>query len=65
VGRAQLPVTIEEFQRRIDAASGGHATPDDQSVTTDGCVLDTEGKVLAFLAEVEEARREGHSVGSL
>jgi hypothetical protein len=64
MGRTQLPSTIEEFQARVDAATGGHATPDDQSVTSDGRVLDTKEKVLAFLTELDAARREGRSVGS-
>lgn len=64
MGRTQLPSTIEEFQARVDAATGGHATPDDQSVTSDGRVLDTKEKVLAFLAELDEARQERSSVES-
>lgn len=55
-------VTIEEFQARLDAA-GGPATDDDQSVTWDGRVLDSKDKVLAFLAEVAEARAEGRTLG--
>ena len=64
MGRTQLPSTIEEFQARVDAATGGHATADDQSVTSDGRVLDTKEKVLAFLAELDEARQQNAAVGS-
>ena len=38
------------------------ATPDDQSRTWDGRVLDTKEKMLEFLAELEEARRTGRSL---
>ena len=38
------------------------STPDDQSRTWDGRVLDTKEKVLEFLAEVEEARASGRSL---
>lgn len=55
-------VTVDEFQARLDAA-GGPATHDDQSVTWDGRVLDTKDKVLAFLAEVADARAEGRTLG--
>jgi len=64
MGRALLPTTIEEFQARVDAATGGHATPDDHWVTRDGRVLDTKDKVLAFLAELDTTRRAEYSVRS-
>ena len=48
----------------VGAATGGHATADDQSVTSDGRVLDTKEKVLAFLAELDEARQQNAAVGS-
>jgi hypothetical protein len=38
---------------------GGPSTPDDQSRTFDGRVLDTEAKMREFLAEIEVARAEG------
>jgi len=62
MGATLPPVSIEEFQARLDAA-GGPATADDQSVTWDGRVLDTRDKVLAFLAELAEARAEGRTLG--
>ncbi len=39
-----------------------HGTPDDQSRTWDGRVLDTKEKMLEFLGEVEQARTEGRSL---
>jgi len=62
MGNTLPAVTVEEFQARLDAA-GGSATHDDQSVTWDGRVLDTKDKVLAFLAEVADARAEGRTLG--
>ena len=38
------------------------ATDDDQSRTWDGRVLNTKEAVLAFLAEIEEARNDGRSL---
>ncbi len=38
------------------------ATDDDQSRTFDGRVLDTKEKVLEFLAEMEQARKDGRSL---
>ncbi len=38
------------------------ATDDDQSRTFDGRVLDTNEKMLEFLAEMEQARKEGRSL---
>ena len=38
------------------------STPDDQSRTWDGRVLDTKEKLLEFLAEVEDARAAGRSL---
>jgi len=43
---------------RMDAALSP-STPDDQSRTWDGRVLDTKEKLLEFLAEVEESRATG------
>jgi len=37
-------------------------TDDDQSRTWDGRVLNTKEAVLAFLAEIEEARNDGRSL---
>lgn len=37
------------------------STPDDQSRTWDGRVLDTKEKMLEFLADLAEARRRGRS----
>ena len=53
------PRTGEEWAERMRNAPP--ATPDDQSRTWDGRVLDTKDKMLEFLAEVEEARRTGRS----
>ncbi len=39
----------------------GPSTPDDQSRTWDGRVLDTKEKMLDFLAELADARQNGRS----
>lgn len=59
--RSALPKTVEEWSERCN--SGKPSTPDDQSRTWDGRVLDTKEKVLEFLAEIEEARQAGRSLG--
>jgi hypothetical protein len=41
--------------------AAGPSTPDDQSRTWDGRVLNTKQKMLEFLAELEEARKAGRS----
>jgi hypothetical protein len=53
-GRVFKPGELNELVR--DAAP---STPDDQSRTFDGRVLDTKAKMLEFLAEIEVARAEG------
>ena len=60
---SQLPATMEEFQARIDAATGGAATPDDQCRTWDGRLLNSKAAVLAFLDEVNQAWSEGREIG--
>ena len=59
MAREQLPPLT---QARINAASSGPATSDDQSRTLDGRLLDTGEKLRAFLAELELARAEGRSL---
>ena len=44
-----------------DTRTAGPSTPDDQSRTWDGRVLNTKEKMLKFLAELEEARKTGRS----
>ncbi len=51
----------EEWVRRVNASPG--RTPDDVSITWDGRRLDSKEAVLAFLDEVETARREGRHLG--
>ncbi len=64
MGPKAFPKTAAEWSQRINA-TGRPSTPDDQSRTWDGRVLDTKEKVLEFLAEIEEARKEGHSLDPL
>lgn len=59
--RSAFPKTVEEWSKRW--GGGGPSTPDDQSRTWDGRVLDTKEKVLEFLAEIEEARQAGRTLG--
>ncbi len=59
-----FPKTAAEWSERINA-TGQPSTPDDQSRTFDGRVLDTKEKVLAFLAEMEQARKDGRSLDPL
>ena len=56
-----MPMRIEEWAARL--ADGQPPTPDDQSRTWDGRVLDTKQAVLDFLAELEAARKEGRTLG--
>lgn len=56
-----FPKTAAEWSERMNA-TGRPSTPDDQSRTWDGRVLDTEEAVLEFLVEVEEARAQGRSL---
>ncbi len=56
----RLPETIDEWEERL--VDGLPPTPDDQSRTWDGRVLDTKEKVLAFLAELDEDRNGGPAV---
>lgn len=56
-----FPRSAEEWSERMRGA--GPPRPDDQSRTWDGRVLDTKEAVLEFLAEAEEARRSGQSLG--
>lgn len=58
---AVFPKTAAEWSERINA-TGEPSTPDDQSRSWDGRVLDTKEKVLEFLAEMAEARSEGRSL---
>lgn len=44
-----------------DMRGADPSTPDDQSRTWDGRVLDTKEKMLEFLVELAEARRSGRS----
>ena len=60
---ARLPATMEEFQARIDAATGGPPTADDQCRTWDGRVLNSKEAVIAFLAELAQARKDGRQIG--
>ena len=57
-----LVIDMEEWSRRINA-DGLPPTADDQSRTWDGRVLDSKEKVLAFLEELDAARREGRTLG--
>lgn len=56
-----FPKTVREWSDRINAV-GLPPTPDDQSRTWDGRVLNTKEAVVEFLAEIEEARSEGRSL---
>jgi hypothetical protein len=60
---SQLPATMEEFQARIDATTGGPSTVDDQCRTWDGRVLNSKQAVLAFLQELADARADGRQIG--
>jgi hypothetical protein len=60
VGRT-LVIDVAEWTRRINE-DGCDPTSDDQSQTWDGRVLNSKAAVLAFLAELSEARREGRSL---
>ena len=55
------PLDVSEWARRTNE-NGHPATCDDQSKTWDGRVLNSKAEVLAFLEEVEVARREGRSL---
>lgn len=55
-------IDVEEWSRRINA-EGHPPTADDQSRTWDGRVLDSKEKVLAFLEELDAARRDGRILG--
>ena len=52
---------MHEWARRINA-NGRPAASDDQSKTWDGRVLNSKAAVLAFLEEVDVARREGRTL---
>jgi hypothetical protein len=53
-GRVFEPGELNELVRDADPS-----TPDDQSRTWDGRILNTKAKMLEFLAEIEVARAEG------
>lgn len=56
---ASGPKTVTAWAEDMRAA--GLSTPDDQSRTWDGRLLNTKEKMLEFLAELEEARKTGRS----
>lgn len=56
-----MVLTFEELAEAIKHAPP--PTDDDVSITWDGRRLDTKEKVLAFLAEIEEARANGTTLG--
>ncbi|HSH60549.1 MAG TPA: hypothetical protein VK988_13115 [Acidimicrobiales bacterium] len=56
-----FPKTAEEWSERMKGAAP--PTPDDQSRTWDGRILNSKEAVLEFLAELEEIRRSGGSLG--
>lgn len=56
-----FPKTVKEWSDRINAV-GLPATPDDQSRTWDGRVLNTKAAVVEFLVELQKARSEGRSL---
>ncbi len=58
----QLVIDVAEWTRRLNQ-DGSPPTPDDQSKTWDGRVLNSKEAVLAFLEEVDAARREGRALG--
>jgi hypothetical protein len=53
-------VTLEELSDAVKAARP--RTADDVSITLDGSRLDSQEKVLAFLAEIEADRVAGRPV---
>jgi hypothetical protein len=56
-----LPTGLDEWVgRRLD---GDAPTPDEQSRTWDGRILDNRQAVLEFLAEVDSARKQGRALG--
>jgi hypothetical protein len=61
VVEARRAVDVNELARRINE-NGRPATSDDQSKTWDGRVLNSKAAVLAFLEEVDVARREGRTL---
>ncbi|MGH9063751.1 MAG: hypothetical protein ACRD0L_07260 [Acidimicrobiales bacterium] len=56
----RMAVDLHEWIERLRA--GDPPTSDDQSKTWDGRVLDSKETVLAFLKELDTARREGRSL---
>ena len=58
-----LPATMEEFQARIDATTGGPSTADDQCRTWDGRILNSKQALMVFLQELADARADGRQIG--
>ena len=58
---ARQTVDVDEWVRLINL-DGRPATSDDQSKTWDGRVFNSRVAVLAFLEEVDAARREGRTL---
>ncbi len=58
-----FPKTAEEWSERMKGAAP--PTPDDQSRTWDGRILNSKEAVLEFLAELEEIRTSGGSLHPL
>ncbi len=52
-----FPKTAEEWSERMKGAAP--PTPDDQSRTWDGRILNSKEAVLEFLAELEDIRTSG------
>jgi len=58
----QGPGTVTGHPPAVMKAVISPSTPDDQSRTWDGRVLNTKEAMLEFLEEVEETRRSGRSL---